>query len=152
SGSYAPAKLASTAASRAAASAKRITRSSRRRSLKSTSPASTSPFTWPAMRTGSGANSSPSSVPTPDSPRSSACQVDSASFPSGVTQPRPVTTTRRRAPPATLGLDFFLQVVDGVPDGLDPLGIVVRDLDVELLLHRHHELDDVERVGAEVVD
>jgi len=35
---------------------------------------------------------------------------------------------------------------------LDVLGLLVGDLHLELLLHRHHQLDDVERVGAEVLD
>src|SRR5690606_27849594 len=43
-------------------------------------------------------------------------------------------------------------VVDGVADGLDVLGLLVGDLDLELLLHRHHQLDDVEAVGAEILD
>jgi hypothetical protein len=45
-----------------------------------------------------------------------------------------------------------LWVVDGVLDGLDVLGLLVGNLDLELLLHGHHQLDDVERVGAEVLD
>src|SRR6056297_196423 len=39
-----------------------------------------------------------------------------------------------------------------VAEGLDGLGGVVRDLDAELLLERHHQLDGVERVRAEIVD
>ena len=38
------------------------------------------------------------------------------------------------------------------PDGLDVLGLFVGDLDLELLFHRHHQLDDVEAVRAEVLD
>ena len=32
------------------------------------------------------------------------------------------------------------------------LRLLVRDLDLELLFHGHHQLDDVEGVGAEVLD
>src|SRR5260221_484817 len=42
-------------------------------------------------------------------------------------------------------------VVDGLPDGRDLLGILVRDLDPELVLELHDELDEVERVGVQVV-
>jgi len=42
-------------------------------------------------------------------------------------------------------------VVDGVPDGLDFLGILVRNLDLELFLEREHELDDGERIRLEVI-
>src|SRR5207249_6174750 len=51
-----------------------------------------------------------------------------------------------------LVLDGVLDVVDGLADGLDLLGLVVGDLDVELLLQLHDQLDDVERVGADVLD
>jgi hypothetical protein len=45
----------------------------------------------------------------------------------------------------------LLDVGDRLTHARDLLGVVVRNLDPELLLERHHELDDVERVGAEVV-
>jgi len=43
-------------------------------------------------------------------------------------------------------------VVNGGQDGLDVLCLLVRDLHLELLFHRHDELDDVERIGAQVFD
>src|SRR5687767_11983330 len=46
----------------------------------------------------------------------------------------------------------FLKELDGVADRDDGFGGVIRDLDVEFLLERHHELDGVEAVGAEIVD
>jgi hypothetical protein len=46
----------------------------------------------------------------------------------------------------------FLEELDGVADGDDGLGGVVRDLDVELFLEGHHELDGIEAVGPEIVD
>src|SRR5262245_41499397 len=42
-------------------------------------------------------------------------------------------------------------VVDGLPDGHELLGILVRDLDPELVLELHDQLDEVERVRVEVV-
>ena len=42
-------------------------------------------------------------------------------------------------------------VVDGLPDGLDLLGILVRDLDPELVLQLHDELDEIERVRVEIL-
>src|SRR5689334_1363472 len=69
--------------------------------------------------------------------------------PSGVTSPRPVTTTRRGRYRKVL-LQVLLDVVDGVLDRADVLRLFVRDLDVEDLFHRHHELDDVQGVGPQV--
>src|SRR5262245_5533341 len=43
-------------------------------------------------------------------------------------------------------------VLHGIADGHDLLGIFVRDVDLELVLELHHELDGVERVGTEIVD
>src|SRR6478609_6135768 len=42
-------------------------------------------------------------------------------------------------------------VVDGLADGLDLLRVLVRDLDPELVLELHDQLDEVERVGVEVL-
>src|SRR5271170_5026240 len=53
-----------------------------------------------------------------------------------------------RAASALVSLD----VGDDVLDGADFLGVLIGDLDVELLFQRHHQLDDIERVGAEVLD
>ena len=44
----------------------------------------------------------------------------------------------------------LFDVVDGVFDGLDLLGVFVGDLDVEGFFELHDEFDDVEGVGAEV--
>src|SRR6201999_3446311 len=84
-------------------------------------------------------------------------QLVSTPSPNGVTIPMPVTTTRlivrlpcrrrRRS-----GLGVALDEADGVADGLDLLGGVVRDLDAEFLLERHHQLDGIEAVRAKVVD
>src|SRR3954463_692632 len=53
-----------------------------------------------------------------------------------------------RSPSGLVGVD----ISDRVVDGSDLLGRVVRDLDPELLLEGHDELDDVQAVGAEIVD
>src|SRR6266542_1598123 len=91
----------------------------------------------------------------PDLPAIRAAQNSSAVFPTGVTAPTPVTTTRfisaRRAPRVCPSLILF-DVVDGVPDGHDLLGVFVGNLEVELLLEGHHQLDGIKRVGAEVLD
>src|SRR6266498_5155685 len=83
-----------------------------------------------------------------------AVQNSSAVFPMGVTAPTPVMTTRpglstRVTRPRLLVL---FDVGDGVPDGDDLLGILVGNLEIELLLERHHQLDGVEGIGPEVLD
>src|SRR3990170_5676166 len=117
--------------------------------------------------------------PAPLFPARMFFQLVSTSPPSGVTRPRPVTTTRRIAhsmlvPKQTAsrivreavvprlrrnlaaggprsGL-VLVDIVDRVLDRRDLLGGVVRNLDPELFLERHHQLDDVEAVGAQIVD
>ena len=42
-------------------------------------------------------------------------------------------------------------VVDGLPDGRDLLGVLVGDLDPELILELHDQLDEIEGVGVQVV-
>jgi hypothetical protein len=46
----------------------------------------------------------------------------------------------------------LLDVVDRVLHGADLLGVLVRDVDLEGLLEGEDELDQTERIGAEVVD
>src|SRR6185369_12089856 len=46
----------------------------------------------------------------------------------------------------------LVDIVDRVADRRDLLRGIVRNLDPELLLEGHHQLDDVEAVGAEIVD
>ena len=57
--------------------------------------------------------------------------------------------TRLLTPALELGL-ALLDVGDRVLDGTDLLCIVVGNLDLELFLESHDQLDDVERVGAKV--
>src|SRR5574342_321229 len=105
------------------------------------------PFTSHAKRTDSLCGSNLVMGAAPGVPASSACQVDSTSVPTGVTSPMPVTTTRC----GKLLPDLLVEVVHGVADGAELLGILVRDIDVEFLLERHDELDGVQAVRAEVL-
>src|ERR1043165_2646488 len=105
----------------------------------------------------------------PETPDVIAAQVAATSLPTGVIAPIPVTTTRRfirgsslrrYAPP--LGIPHFgsssitphlrIQIPDRIADRAELLGILVGDVDVELLLELHDQLDDVEAVRAEVLD
>src|SRR5437867_12852141 len=42
-------------------------------------------------------------------------------------------------------------VVDGLADGLNLLSVLVGDLDPELIFELHDQLDEVERVGVEIL-
>src|SRR6478752_10015867 len=72
-------------------------------------------------------------------------QLSATVLPTGLMQPRPVTTTRRRDMGRS-GLLVGVGVVDGVLHRGDLLGVLVRNLDAELVLQRHHQLHRVERV------
>src|SRR5207302_404624 len=106
--------------------------------------------TSPAMRVGKSVASNLEIGPIPDFPCLSPDQNSSVLLPSGVSAPSPVMTTRRSSirPPSGIVLD----VLDGVADRHDLLGVLVRDLDVEVLLQGHDELDRIEGVGAQVLD
>src|SRR5579863_148745 len=59
----------------------------------------------------------------------------------------------RAAPCAPRNLFLLrLDVVDGVLHGDDLFGVLVGNIEVERFLERHHQLDDIERVGSEVID
>src|SRR3546814_14056961 len=60
--------------------------------------------------------------------------------------PRPATPDR-----AILALVRF-DIVDRVLEGGDLFRRVVGDFDAEFFFERHHQLDDVEAVGAQIVD
>src|SRR3989338_5721747 len=49
-------------------------------------------------------------------------------------------------------LEFLVDVFNGLLNGQDLLGVLVRNLDPELLFEGHDQLDGVERVRAEVLD
>src|SRR5207245_143533 len=76
--------------------------------------------------------------PTPERACFSADQNSSAVFPTGVS--------------AWALSRVVLDVLDRVADGHDLLGVLVGDLDVEVLLESHDELHRVERVRAQVLD
>src|SRR5687767_12000605 len=77
--------------------------------------------------------------PPPDRPSRMRFQLISRPAPRGVTSPIPVTTTRRML--CGLGVQTLVDELHRVADRLDVLGGVVRDLDVELFLEGHHQLD-----------
>src|ERR687893_2948575 len=87
-------------------------------------------------------------------PARSRFQVTSVPQPSGVTMPRPVTTTlriaissmRERGCASSRSGRALLEELDGFADGDDGFRGVVGDLHIEFLLERHHELDGVEAV------
>src|SRR6185295_17239233 len=60
-------------------------------------------------------------------------------------------TSAGRGDAMTRSLVAF-DVVHDVLDGADLLRVLVGDLHLVLFLERHDELDDVQRVGAEVLD
>src|SRR5262245_57046025 len=81
----------------------------------------------------------------------------------------PVTTTRRfidrsslRRCAPSLGIrhsgslrvapHLLVEIADRVTHRTQLLGILVRDVDVELLLELHHQLDDIQAVRAEIFD
>src|SRR5262245_12554440 len=84
----------------------------------------------------------------PDVPAVTAVHVSSTPIASGVTSPIPVTTTLRAF---MLRLRVRLDVFDRVFHGLDLLGVLVGDLDAEVLFERQHQLDHRQRVGFQIV-
>src|SRR3954471_2256328 len=108
----------------------------------------TSPAIWLARREGS----KRVMRVIPEVPASALPHASWTALPRGQTTPRPVTTTLRRLTEGGLRLGVRLDEVDGLLDGGDLLRLLVRNLGLEFLFERHHELDGVERVGAEVVD
>src|ERR671920_928145 len=119
---------------------------SSRRSLTRSRTSDGSTASCAAMRTVSCAAHSWVSGPTPERPASMASQVDATSPPSGVVAPSPVTTT------SVLVMSVIrLDVGHGVAHGLEILHLVVGDLDAELLLGGHHDLDHGQGVDVQVV-
>src|SRR5580698_6094859 len=92
-----------------------------------------------------------------------ASQAVGTVLPTGETTPIPVTTTRRlltRSPGTQLKraaqrlslAATVVDVVDGLLNRRDLLGVLVRNLDFELLLESHDQFDRVQRVRAQIVD
>src|SRR5690606_35809175 len=148
-------------------------RSVRRTSFRSRYCSGSKPFTSHAKRTSKSSVTSNCVIgPAPLLPSSKAFHVVGTSLPTGVTSPTPVTTTRcphrlrvcipclrdrstryGRPPPLSLARALvLLQVTDRVADGLELLGLLIRDLDAELLLERHDQLHRIQRISAEILD
>src|SRR5215470_11614106 len=113
--------------------------------------------TAPPKRAGKAETSKRVTGPMPLSPRRMASHADWTVLPTGDTTPRPVTTTRRLLmlpAGACVGSGLaatFVDVVDGLMNGGDLLGVLVGDLDLEFLFQSHDELDRVERIGPKIV-
>src|SRR5436309_9512064 len=94
--------------------------------------------------------------PMPDFPSISPCHVASLPTPSGEIIPRPVMTTRRLVKRVgvswLLRLGVLFDVLDGVLDLADLLRLVIGNLDAELFLESHDQLDGIQRVRAEVLN
>src|SRR5690242_7497485 len=134
-----PFRPESASASFAAPSASTTFRSSRRSSLGPASPAGSKSLTSAATRTGRPSASNARIQSMPLSPATAARQVSGAVFPTGVTAPSPVTTTRLTGESLERsGGDALLlqrELGELVPVGLDRLGecllvfpVLARDL------------------------
>src|SRR5918994_2595020 len=112
------------------------------------------PWTSPPMRTGKAETSKRVMGPMPLRPLRIASHAAGTVLPTGETMPSPVTTTRRllnQLCPSDFG-PALVDVVDGLMHRRDLLRIFVRDLDLEFLFERHHQLDRIQRVCTQVVD
>ena len=94
---------------------------------------------------------SPQLRPGQASSQASTCWCDAQAL-SSARRRRSSRSLAVEGPTASGGAGVLLEELDGVADGLDLLGGIVGDLAAELLLERHHELDRVEAVGAQIVD
>src|SRR5579872_1167022 len=113
------------------------------------------PFgTWPAIFAGRSETSKLVMPRTPDSPAIRRFHTVSTPTPSGVTRPRPVTTTRLDDGLAIMeiGSGLLLDEIDGILHRHDLFGGFVRNLATEFLLEGHDQLDRVEAVGAKIVN
>src|ERR1035437_4121273 len=86
---------------------------------------------------------------TPLLPASSACHTAPVVAPREQIRPIPVMTTRRAKLLARFRV--LADVVDGIRHRANLLRILVGDFDIEGLFEGHHQLDRVERIGAQVV-
>src|SRR6185503_8893383 len=110
------------------------------------------PRTSPAIRAAKPEASKCVIGPMPLFPASNPFQVSPVLNPTDDSRPTPVMTTRLAKRPPLLLLGVGLDVLDGLLHASDLLGVLVGDLDAELLFEGHDEFDRVERVRAEVVD
>ncbi len=49
-------------------------------------------------------------------------------------------------------MTFSLRYAKRIPNGAKPFRVLVGNVDVELLLELHHQLDDVEAIGTQIID
>src|SRR6202012_820520 len=103
--------------------------------------------TWHAILVGRSSTLNLVMAPAPDLPAKRPAQLSSTPQASGVTRPNPVTTTRRIRPRSGVG---FVDILDRVADRHNGFRRVVRNFDAEFLFKRHHQLDGVEAVGAQI--
>src|SRR5579859_1763039 len=123
----------------------------------------------PAILAGRSETSKCSMARRPEPPLVRRSQLALWPTPSGVTMPRPVTTTRLMrslgsypverniaAPPGqqrgVCRLRMRLDEVDGILDGQDLLGGIVRNLAAELFFESHDQFHRVEAVGPQIID
>src|SRR5574341_460555 len=144
-----PSMPASCQASRAAVKASWVDRSSRRASFVPSVTVGSKSVHSAATLEGTSSGSTRVKGPTPERPAVMASQYALTPTPTGVTAPVPVTTTRRTRLPhrGLLGDHQVRRFANGLHTG----DLVVRDLDAELLLESQDDLDQVERVGVEVL-
>src|SRR5918912_836673 len=97
----------------------------------------------------------PSSAPTTAQlARETTCERILASRPSEKSGKRSYNACATASSSTTCGSSSLLvrgDVVDRLANGLDFLRVLVRDLDPELILQLHDQLDQVERVGVEIL-
>src|ERR1700748_900940 len=120
----------------------------------STNWSGSNPLTSPAICVAKAVASDLVIVPTPLLPAMSPCQFASVPIPSDDTRPMPVTTTRlfticlraRSSNGLLLGFRVGVDVFDRLLHARDLLGILIGNLDAELLFEGHDQFDGVERV------
>src|SRR5437762_8477534 len=146
---------ASSWASCEAATAKCTKRSVWRASLVSIQSVGTKSGTSPASFTGRPEGSNRSMWRMPFRPSVTPAQNASTPVPTGVTGPIPVTTTRGRSVASGTWLGRHPELrgdqVDGLPDRLHALHLLLGDLDPHLVLQGQHGLGEVEGVGVQVL-
>src|SRR3954471_13417582 len=72
-------------------------------------------------------------------------------MPQAARTPTPVTATRRVSVAGLIDSELRLDEVEGLTDGRDALELLFLDRDVDLFFEVHHELNEVEAVGIEIV-
>src|SRR5258706_6295664 len=110
--------------------------------------------TWQAILVGRSSTLNRVMGLAPDCPASRRDQVSSTPQASGVTRPRPVTTTLRIGFKTCAGSGSvrFVDILDGVSDRHNGLSRVVGNFNAEFLFERHHQFNGIEAVGAQIFD